>query len=510
MTEAEYALYTEIGEAIDNLPPLSAIAYLEQAVVQHDESTVALARLAWHAALTGRREYAGQACKRLLAKGRTAWSVAVEAFLQMEAGDSARAMELAAEAVRLDESNPMALDVACSVALLRGLFDQAHAMAHHRYLADPADPEAYYDVVAVAILERDFEAATRLMARAPHEFVGTAAYHLAAGYIAQHDRRYEDAVIELRSATDKRPNRPFPWVKLGIALFKLNRIPEAKAAISRALELNPRHGLALSLSAKIADKEGNFIERDRLLHDARRHSGAVKSFRHVDAADELVRAGFPREALRALEMMGSEGDYEARQLAVLKKLAPLADLGRWNEVEEALSLLRKNPANPSLATVGKARLIASRSNVRGAIDLLDEAFAALPEDGQVLRWLLIYASESGDYTCLKRVADLGQEHLSGTDTGAFNFVCALYGVKAFDLGDRVLADAVGRFPASRSLLAVQAWRCRRVGDAAGANKILATLPAKWRYWKPPSTLRPPEQTFWHVQGRLIRRMFLRY
>jgi tetratricopeptide (TPR) repeat protein len=67
-----------------------------------------------------------------------------------------------------------------------------------------------------------------------------------------------EAVIEYRNAAKADPNRVEVFVKLGRALRKLGRVPDAYAALSRAAELNPRDAATQLELASILIAEGDF------------------------------------------------------------------------------------------------------------------------------------------------------------------------------------------------------------------------------------------------------------
>jgi tetratricopeptide (TPR) repeat protein len=67
-----------------------------------------------------------------------------------------------------------------------------------------------------------------------------------------------EAVIEYRNAAKADPNRVEGFVKLGRALRKLGRVPDAYAALSHAAELNPRDAATQLELASIQIAEGDF------------------------------------------------------------------------------------------------------------------------------------------------------------------------------------------------------------------------------------------------------------
>ena len=510
MTEAAPALYREVRDTSDQLPPLTARAYLEQSAERSDDSEIVLAVLALHAFDRGQPDFGSKVCARLLAKGRTAWSVGAEAYHQLLRGTPEEAASLATEAVGIDSGNPYVASIASGLASLRGSVDEARDLAYQAYRCDPANPEAYGQVLQAATLVYDWEGAKSLLSEVPPEFVGTAAYFAALGNIARADERHEDAIEALRTATDLNPYRPMPWVQLGTVLLKLKRFPEAKLAAGRALELNPNNGAALTLAARLAEADRNFAERDRLLHQAASHSAVSKPFSHGHAAERFIQTGMPTEALRALELMELEGGFAAKQAARVKKLGPLADLGRWIELERTLSSLEGSQVGQPMKLLASARLAAHRGDVPSAIARLEAVFAAKPTDGQNLRWLLIFASEAADHDCLDRVAEIGKERLTETAEAAFRFIATLYGAKALNQGDRVLAEAQKRFPDAPKLQAAEAWRLDRIGAPAAARALRMRLPMNLRTWRPVKSLRPPKPTYWYAVGRQLRRRFLGY
>lgn len=507
MTDSEYKRYLELRLALRPREPASKVAYL-QVEEARDDSAVVQSLLAETALAYRHLDVAEAAAKKLSSEHPGAWSLATEASMSAHRGNLEAARLVVESALSADSDNLAALNVAVSIHQLLGRFDVARYMARRTYEVNHEDPAGYAPVVAVAISERDFDSVRALVDDSPEPFRSTSSYYHALADIARRDYRYEEALGALKTALEIRPFRVLTHAKMAVVLLKQGRIPEAKSIALRGLDIDRNSAVLHVTLGTIAAREGKHAESEQYRRKAVELSPLLKPFEHGHAADQFYAAGMAREALRALDFMERDGDFNATQVALLKRLAPLADMRRWTELESTMAKVHRFPADPALLAVARARLASHKGSVDTAINLLESEFVANPKDGQVLRWLLIFGADSKDASLLRRVTDLGVERIATTDRKAFALLRAFYGVKAFELADEALDTVRAKYPESELLRGMDAWRHRRLGNTNRASELCQGLKPAWENWKPPDSLLPPKHDFWHTELRRLRRRFL--
>jgi adenylate cyclase len=153
------------------------------------------------------------------------------------------ALEVARRAVALDDKDATAHAVLGRVYTARGGYDSGIAQLREALRLNPSFALAHYGLGMALVLSgkpteaiAELDAAQRLSPHDPHlwGFVMFRAWaHLALGDI---EHAIEDASLAVRQ-----PRAPFPaWGTLASALGSAGRIEEARAALAKAVELEPR------------------------------------------------------------------------------------------------------------------------------------------------------------------------------------------------------------------------------------------------------------------------------
>lgn len=123
----------------------------------------------------------------------------------------------------------------------------ALSAAEHALSLDPELPEGY---VARGFLRasdrRDWAGARADLERALAIQPGNAdAHRILGAWVLASTGRLDDAIPELQRATELDPLAPDNWVNLGYVLLSAGRLPAARRAIDRSLELAPDDSYAL-------------------------------------------------------------------------------------------------------------------------------------------------------------------------------------------------------------------------------------------------------------------------
>jgi tetratricopeptide (TPR) repeat protein len=196
----------------------------------------------------------------------------------------------------------------------------------------------------------------------------------AAKYTASGDRyaergEWKEAVIEYRNATKADPKAAAAYAKLGRALLKLERVPEAYTALSRAVDLNPSDTDTQLEVASILIAEGDF--------EGGRQRAELALRTNPSNADALVVLGTSLAGLERLDDAVSEMERAIR--VDPSHAGAFTALGSLRLVEgkreEAERLLRK--AAESDPTSARPRI--ALANLYWAIGKRDEAERALTE-----------------------------------------------------------------------------------------------------------------------------------
>jgi len=80
-------------------------------------------------------------------------------------------------------------------------------------------------------------------------------------------QKYEEAITLLNSITSTTKTFTAPYINLGIAYSKINKLEEAEQNFIKALKLNPRHPLAKNELAAIYRRTGKFSEAKSLYEE---------------------------------------------------------------------------------------------------------------------------------------------------------------------------------------------------------------------------------------------------
>lgn len=245
-------------EALDLLPDLSSYSRASQ--------------LMW---VTGDATKACWLMEKAMGAGgphreNVAWCQAQLAKMHFETGRLLQADEQAQAALRRDPANPHALLIAGRITVAKKEYDAATKLfvqaidvspTHEALVAlgdlyartgRPAESEALYQ--RVADLHRDDASHQHDGNKHPHTHrAGNIQW---ARFLADHDRRLDEALVEARTAYQRHPN-VFVADTLAWCHYKLGNYAEAETAIQAALRWNTPDAAMLFHAGMIATKRGN-------------------------------------------------------------------------------------------------------------------------------------------------------------------------------------------------------------------------------------------------------------
>lgn len=249
-----------------------------------------------------------------------------------------------------------------------------------------------------------------VIATATSEDVDRAGGDSVRGLVEMVRGDYAAAEQALRRAVDAVPSDSWAWSQLGRALIGLKRFGDAKSALERASQLNPRDGEAQKGLAMIALAEE---DRDEF---ARRLSLAEELLPGDEwiARAKLARAEFD-DPLQAIERRRELAEREPEKAENWRRLAPLLERAgdtaeardaymRWVELAPeskdaivgAAAFLRRS-GDPSAAEQLIRRFIDSRSDARdrtAAHIILASHFIDLGSDDRAEQALLTAAEKN--------------------------------------------------------------------------------------------------------------------
>jgi len=128
---------------------------------------------------------------------------------------------------------------------------EAESALRRTLALDPAYPHARHRLGALLYARGEIDEAEPLLRAAVGEDPGSLEAHLALYNVHRSRGRSELALVELERALELQPNRGDLWLYRGVVLNKLQRVPEAEAALRRAIALSPGLSEAYRILASV-------------------------------------------------------------------------------------------------------------------------------------------------------------------------------------------------------------------------------------------------------------------
>lgn len=240
---------------------------------------------------------------------------------------------------------------------------------------------------------RPAKAVRRLIATVKQQPAGAADFQTASewlteSYVLQADGFLEDARNSTLDATEKSPSFGFAWARLAELEFSFGRVPEALAALEKALHLSPRNAQAVALKGFLLAAQNkipaareqfeNAIALDGALGNAWLGRGLVR-IRSGDASGgrEDLQVAATLEPQRALlrsylgKAFANANDAERalKELALARKLDP-NDPTAW--LYSALLKQQENEVNDAVRDLEKSKELNDNRRLYRSRLLLDQ------------------------------------------------------------------------------------------------------------------------------------------
>ncbi len=278
----------------------------------------------------------------------------------------------------------------------------------------------------------------------------------AEGEVFLAEVKLDDALKSFEDAVKLEPKRATTWSRIGFIHSLKGHPKEAKEALNKALELNPRDFNALESVAEMDLKEKNLDEAVKhFLAASEAAPDQTKSALVMRAVEELTKGGRDADALALLEATVKKGIKSPEMLSELGDR--LVTSVRLPEAVVAYTDAAKaNPADPALwELVGELDI---------KLDKPGDAEAAFRESLRIKDRGVVHASLARicqarkDAACLKTELDQALNKASGEEPR-----------ELIDIAD--LLASVGRKPDALALLKGLADEEESAGDAALQLKL---------------------------------------
>lgn len=220
---------------------------------------------------------------------------------------------------------------------------------------------------------------------------GRTKFHVGLGLVDSDAGRYDQAASHYRDALAIEPSNAVARHNLGVALLKLNRLPEADAAFAHALRVDPRNARAVFARGQIAARNGLRARAADLYAAASALEPDEPTFHHA-LAQTLRRLGDADGASTALAR------YRATKAALYRaKGRESMAQGRWvDALAEFTKAVETDPDDvDSLAARAYCLLKSGESET--ARREYEQVLAARPESTGALFHLAVVLHHLGRY-----------------------------------------------------------------------------------------------------------------
>lgn len=268
------------------------------------------------------------------------------------------------------------------------------------------------------------------------------------------NRRYSDASAQLQALTTSRPELAEPWLLLGSLQMQARQDAAAEASIKRFIELsgNPKGGSSKDAD-DVADRKRGvsqaYFALSQLAERRKDYAAAERWLSRVDGADELVAAQTRRASL-------------------------LARQGKLPQAREVIRSLPERTADDKKQKfLAEVQLLRDAKQYQAAYDMLAQASAASPDDGDLVYDQAMVAEKLNRLDdmerLLRRLIELKPENQNA------------YNALGYSLADRkirleeartLIQKAVQLAPEDPFIADSLGWVEFRLGNTAEAIRIL--------------------------------------
>ncbi|HEX7868151.1 MAG TPA: tetratricopeptide repeat protein [Variovorax sp.] len=189
---------------------------------------------------------------------------------------------------------------------------------------------------------------------------------IAYARVLVENRRYNDATAQLQTVTTSRPELAEPWLLLGSLQMQNRQDAAAEASIKRFIELSgsQKAGNKDADANDAADRKRGvsqaYFALSQLAERRKDYAAAERWLSRIDGADELVAAQTRRAAL-------------------------LARQGKLPQAREVIrGLPERTPEDKKQKFLAEVQLLRDAKQYQAAYDMLAQASAASPDDGDIV------------------------------------------------------------------------------------------------------------------------------
>jgi len=350
--------------------------------------------------------------------GGLAW--ATVGRLRLNAGDASGALEAARKGQEIDPAS----EAPAALAL---------------EMIDPGQPLA--EPIVTRFLNSNPKASAEL--------------RVAYARVLVENRRYSDASAQLQTLTTSRPELAEPWLLLGSLQMQARQDAAAEASIKRFIELsgNPKSGAGNKDADDVTDRKRGisqaYFALSQLAERRKDYAAAERWLSRIDGADELVAAQTRRATL-------------------------LARQGKLPQAREIIRGLPERTADDKKQKfLAEVQLLRDAKQYQAAYDMLAQASAASPDDGDLVYDQAMVAEKLNRLDdmerLLRRLIELKPENQNA------------YNALGYSLADRkirleeartLIQKAVQLAPEDPFIADSLGWVEFRLGNTAEAIRIL--------------------------------------
>lgn len=182
-------------------------------------------------------------------------------LLRMQ-GNVTDAEQLYRRAIELEPNDPTANVNLAALRYLSGHHDEARRILNKVVAANPENDLVLYNLAILLQETGEHERALKLLRKAVHSVPENAPAQNALGLMLKQQGQLDEALDCFQLACRHAPESPDFWTNYGSTLLENEQMQKAKAALNRAIELQPGHAVAHANLADFYWRSGN-IEQSR-------------------------------------------------------------------------------------------------------------------------------------------------------------------------------------------------------------------------------------------------------
>jgi tetratricopeptide (TPR) repeat protein len=264
---------------------------IEEALKIDPKSTALRSSLAAHLASTGKFDEASRIFQQLAEEVPympRIRAMAVTALNQAAKGDLALRL---GENYLLDYPDDVPLLGVVGVLLVASnQTERGMAMIRRGATADVPEADVLYALAAEALSQRDLGGASELLAREVEHHDGNVKAWFALARVSMHQARWDEQLRAASRAIELYEREPEMHYLKVLALFNLQRYPEARAAVDAGLKIDALHPDLLLMDANLLAKEGKREQGQARFEEAQ---AALKLRKEAEIARAATRPPQP-------------------------------------------------------------------------------------------------------------------------------------------------------------------------------------------------------------------------